>query len=262
MTTNVLITTFNRAHLLKNSLERMTHLTLANSYTVVDDGSSDGTEEVVGSFNGRLPIRYIYNHNPKHSICSLARNIGIKNTDADIIITTEPEMIFVTDVVAQMLEHHKDNPNQVITAGTIYHGQSNTPSHPLLVTDTKEALNDSIIENYIIQPRSYRTDCYVKSEGLVASYIALYEKKWLEAIGGWDEDFPGIWGWDDHDLLTRLRINGINQDRANDIEAIHQYHGALPPHIQGEASRVNEKHFTDKNLNIVEQEILEKKRLG
>ena len=86
--TCLLITTFNRGELLGHSLERLTHLTIPDEVLVVDDGSSDGTDAVVKSFEGRLPIKYIYNYNPDWSICSMARNIGIKNTDCEIIITS------------------------------------------------------------------------------------------------------------------------------------------------------------------------------
>lgn len=254
MKTTLLITTFNRAHLLKNSLERLTTLTLPDEVLIVDDGSQDNTESICKEFEGRLPIHYIYNHNPNWSICSMARNIGVKNCIGDIIITSEPELIFVTDVIAQMLEERKKYPKQIISAGVVYHGQVSTLGHPVLLTDPKAALKDSIVEEYEIQPRSYRQDGYVRTFNMQATFVALYEKKWLEMVGGWDENFPGAWGVDDWDLCTRLRIKGINQHICPHIEVIHQWHPHLPPHLMGKALQDNEavmkaKHLDDEDPN-------------
>lgn len=192
----------------------------------------------------------------------MARNIGVKNAIGDIIITAEPEVIFVTDVITQMLTSHEKYPNEIISAGTMYFQQSPNVRHPLLFASPKEALRDCLIEEYQTEPRSYRTDAFVKTKNLQATWCALYEKKWLMDLGGWDEGFPGAWGFDDIELCTRLRINGINQYIDQEIECIHQWHPHLPPHIQGPAMVANENFMKDKKLNEVEQEIVTAKTNG
>ena len=49
-----------------------------------------------------------------------------------------------------------------------------------------------------------------------------------------DEDFMlgGAGGYDDIDMLTRLRWHGIIEDRCNDIAAIHLDHFPPPPEVQ------------------------------
>ncbi len=262
MKTCLLITTFNRANQLNNSLQRLCNLTLPDEVLIVDDGSTDNTEQVVRDFEGKLPIKYIYNHNPDWSICSFARNIGLKNTDADIIITSEPELLFVTDIVKQMLEEREKYPNEIISAGVIYHAQANTSFNPGLISDPQSALKDEIVEQYQIQPRQYNQSGYVRTENMQATFTCLYERKWLMDIGGWDEGFPGNYGVDDWELCTRLRINGINQHICPEMEALHQLHEHQPPHIQGPAVRDNDEYFKAKRLDLVEKDIFEKKRLG
>lgn len=249
MKTTLLITSYNRSNQLNNSLQRLCNLTIPDQILVVDDGSSDNTEQVVNDFKTKLPIEYIYNHNPEWSICSYARNIGIKNAIGDIIITSEPEVLFVTDIVKQMLDELSKYKNQIISVGTMYFGQISTPFNPGLITDPQTALKSEIIEEYQIQPRSYRQDGYVKTINMQATFACLYLKEWLEMVGGWDESFPGAWGFDDIDLCTRLRIKGINQHICWEMEAIHQFHTHLPPHIQGPNMFMNEKHMADKHLN-------------
>jgi hypothetical protein len=79
--------------------------------------------------------------------------------------------------------------------------------------------------------------------GWVAPYTGLWYRPWLEELGGWDEDFPGCWGWDDIDLLTRLRINGHGQHIALPCKAVHQFHG-----IGGDKDFINEAHFYSKSF--------------
>ncbi len=253
MKSTLLITTYNRAHLLKNSLERLTNLTLPDEVLIVDDGSVDNTKEIVESFKDRLPVKYIYNNNPAWSICSMARNIGIKNSIGDVIITSEPELIFVTDIVKQMLEDNEKYPKQVISAGVIYHGQQASTYNPGFAADPVSALKNEIVEDYQTEPRPYHPSGYCKTKNMQATFTALYEKKWLMAVGGWDEEFPGAWGWDDIDLCTRLRINGINQHICPEMEAIHQWHSHPPGDIWSVGSKLNENHMIAKRLDLLKK---------
>lgn len=249
MTTALLITTYNRGQLLRHSLERLTRLTLPDEVLVVDDGSTDDTEAITLSFKDRLPIRYIYNHSPNHTICSMARNIGIKNTTSDLIITSEPELFWVTDIIPLLHEERKEHPDEIISASIIYHAQANTKINESFYDDPREALKGHIVEDYQIEPRSYNPNGFCKTVNMQATFLASYERKWLMEVNGWDEEFPGCWGWDDIDLCTRLRINGINQHISTKLEAIHQWHPHVPPHVMGEASLQNEKHMKDKRLD-------------
>lgn len=254
MKTTLLITTYNRGHLIEKTLERLTHLTIPDEILIVDDGSNkqqDATEHIAIGFSQRLPIKYIYNNNPEWTICSYARNIGIKHAIGDIIITSEPELLWVTDIVSQMLAAHMKFPNHVISVGTIYHAQVNAKVTDEAITNPRKFLNNAIVEDYEIQPRAYNQDGFCKTENLTATFCALYEKEWIMQVGGWDEGFTGAWGWDDTDLLTRLRIRGYNQIIDNNMEAIHQFHPHLPPHIMGEGSKKNEDYLIAKRLNEV-----------
>lgn len=215
----LLITTFNRGALLRRSLERLCELTRPDELIVVDDGGQDETEAVCREFDGRLPIRYVYNNNPGSTICSLARNIGVKHASHERIVTCEPELIFRTDVISQFQVLAEEDPDRVISAG-----------------------------NVVFLPAEWQggdppPGCQV-AIGWVAPYAALYRKSWLEEVGGWDEGFPGSWGWDDTDLLTRLRLAGHGQNRALEIEALHQFHGT-----GADPGSVNETYWLSKGFH-------------
>jgi glycosyltransferase involved in cell wall biosynthesis len=189
----LLITTQNRTALLAKSLRRLQDRTLPDEIVIVDDGGSDGCDELCWSLrNYPVPIRYVFTANYGDSQCSHARNVGIKSTDADLIVTSEPELLFETDVIAQMLAHRAES--EVVSAGTIIHEQENA------------------------EPQT--------TVGWVAPFAALYKREWLLGIGGWDEGpWPDPWGWEDTDLLTRLRENGHGQIIDPEIVCRHLWHG-------------------------------------
>jgi glycosyltransferase involved in cell wall biosynthesis len=222
MQTSMVISTFNRAHLLQHNLRRLAALTLPDEILVIDDGGEDNTEEVCAMAPLHLPIRYIYTHNPGSSICSHARNIGIKEASYDWIITAEPELCFRTDVVAQFEKLQPEHRSEIISAGRVWFAPDGWQP-----------------EGDISPPQGSG-----EAVGWVAPYAALWKKEWLEELGGWDEGFPGNWGWDDIDLLTRLRINGHGQYIAQEIEAIHLYHG-----LGGDHNSQNERYFRSKSFS-------------
>lgn len=226
MKISMVITTMDRGDLLERSLSRLEKLTLPDQIVIVNDGGTDNTGEIVEHFARRVPIEvlYLYNHNPGQSICSLARNIGVKRARHEWIVTSEPELIYVSDIIAQFKELHEESPNHVISAGRVY----------FQPPGTTELTNDE----------------WEIADGWVAPHTALWNREWLTSVGGWDEGFPGPWGWDDTDLLTRLRLAGHGQHIALDCVASHQYHG-----LGVDAGQQNEQHFLAKSFHRDENDL-------
>ncbi len=221
MKTCLLITTMNRGSLLRNTLAELVkgHLTLPDEILVIDDGGADDTAQVCSAMADFLPVRYVFHNNPGQKLCSEARNVGLKLTDAEVIITCEPECYFETDVVAQMLRCHEHHPADVINAGTV---------HKLNEHGGRHTLNN-----------------------WVATHCALYERAWLMDIGGWDESFPDPWGWEDTDLLTRLSATGHGQENVAEIVVVHQFHPSTECNQDA-----NSAHFFAKELDQSDQHVV------
>ena len=196
MSTCLLYVACDRTPLLSQSLLRLSERTVPDEVLVVDDGGTDPSlEALCQAASGWLgqEVRYLYTHNPGNTQCSHARNVGIHATDAENVLTVEPEMVFETDAVAQVLQDWREHEGEVISAGTILVEESSGgPIHEQLQWN--------------------------------ATYIALYKRQWLLDIGGWDEGFPDPWGWDDVDLATRLRVTGHGMFIDPGIRATHLWH--------------------------------------
>lgn len=227
MTSCLLYATWNRGDLLSRSLARLAELTVPDEVLVVDDGGDDGTEGVCARARDELglPIRYLYTHHPGEQMCSHARNVGVCATDADVVITSEPEMWFETDVIAQLLARHEDDQQwgrrQFVNVGRVLHEQppGRGPCH-CCGREKHETVNWQ------------------------ATWVCLYRREWLLEVGGWDEGFPLPWGWDDVDLGSRLRIGGVGQYNDLDAVATHMWHESR---ICGQAP--NEAYFKAKGFH-------------
>jgi glycosyltransferase involved in cell wall biosynthesis len=108
----VVIPTFNRAPVLKKALEAyLTQGAPEGIYEllVVDDGSTDETQSVVDEISCRAPfaVRYFRQENRGPAA---ARNVGIREARADIILFTDSDIVPHQDLVQQHLEWHERNP--------------------------------------------------------------------------------------------------------------------------------------------------------
>lgn len=223
MDISLLISTHQRGHLLQQALDRLLELTPPAELIVVDDGGADDTENVVGDFAARSGVEttYVYTHNPGAQLCAHARNVGLKRARHDWIVTSEPELCFRSDALAQFAELQSQHPGKVISTGRVW-----------FAPDGQGPVFDREPEGWELADR------------WTAPHAALWHRSWLVEIGGWDEGFPGPWGWDDTDLLTRLRLSGHGQHIATEIEAVHLFHG-----LGGDAGSQNENYFRAKSFN-------------
>lgn len=126
---------------------------------------------------------------------SLALNIGVKNAKYDNIIITSPEVKPKTPVLEQLSELLGQN---VVCQ----------------VYDTKEggALDMSLVNT------SFR------SENPGMYFLAMFNKKDIESINGWDMDFMKGYAYEDNDFGERWNRAGLPFIVRDDIQGIHQYH--------------------------------------
>jgi glycosyltransferase involved in cell wall biosynthesis len=207
----LIIPTWNRARQLERSLDRLATLTVPDEVIVVDDGGTDDTRIVCE--RSPLPIRYIRNERRAEGTCSLPKNIGLRAASHDHIITADPEIYFVSDVVAQLVAARIICPNTV---------------------------------NHDVQCIMQREDG--SFDLAVGLYVNSFERAWLMHVNGWDESLPEPWGWEDIDLYDRLAYMGVPQRGIDNIAIVHQWHES-----RGRSTPLNEAIIRERQTATVKE---------
>ena len=99
---SIIIPTYNRALLIKESIESI----LAQTYIhfeiiIVDDGSTDATEQIISNFNDAR-IKYF---KKKHSGVSATRNHGIKISSGDLVCFLDSDDILLRNHFEVLLKY-------------------------------------------------------------------------------------------------------------------------------------------------------------
>ena len=108
---SVVVTTFNRANLLKKTLISLASQTLADDeleVIVIDDGSTDETSHVVGHLKGLIKINYVYQ--PNSGLAS-AKNHGLFYCRAPIVLFLDDDDVADPVLLEQHLLAHKTYPD-------------------------------------------------------------------------------------------------------------------------------------------------------
>jgi glycosyltransferase involved in cell wall biosynthesis len=212
MELSIIVTSFQRAHLLKWGLLSLSRQIMPFSYEilVINDGLEDKTKEVCDSFSN-LPIKYIFSGNrnsdsPKWRVAGFAINIGVKQARGKNIILTCAEIFVLEDCIKQIVDLLNSNPKNV------------------LITDGKDDSN-SIFLNSVIQTNGNPDlNLYFTMDKLSTEFpffMGINRQEVLN-IGGYDEDFIG-YAWDDKDFSDRLLWNGGHLIKLSS-RIVHLYH--------------------------------------
>ncbi|MDI6703990.1 MAG: glycosyltransferase [bacterium] len=197
---SIVIPTFNRKLLLDRCL---TYL-FSQDYpkdryeiVVVDDGSSDGTREMVSSKHPPCLLKYLYQ---EQSGPNRARNLGIREAEGGVIVFIDSDIFAPPSLLSSHLRIHKVYKNIIV-------------SGPLTRTQN---LNEDFKD---IRKRRLRKFFDLSGVSLITSNLSVRREHLLK-IGGFSEEFRG-YGWHDWDLGQRLKGQGLIPRR--DINAI-AYH--------------------------------------
>ncbi len=102
---SVIIPTYNRAHLIKRSAMSVLNQTYSNlELIIVDDGSTDNTEEVVKSIDDS---RITYIKQPNQGACA-ARNNGIVHAQGEFIAFQDSDDVWHEDKLEKQLKCLKE----------------------------------------------------------------------------------------------------------------------------------------------------------
>lgn len=183
MLISVIIPTHNRREILKKSIESFYDQSFAKEdfeLVVIDDHSSDGTEEMIASLSP--PFALVYDKSDKRGPAR-ARNIGIQKAQGEIILFIDSDIVAHADLLKEHMSIHKER------GSVIVHG---------------EVINTPNIDN----PRSEKWKLSDYSQAFFATGNSSVAKVFLLKAGLFDEDFFE-YGWEDLELGLRLKKMGL-----------------------------------------------------
>jgi len=214
-TVSIIITTFQRPHLLKWGLPSRAQQAMPASFEtiVLNDGVHDETEAICQKYQQKLNLQYVFTGQRnlpgdiKWRVPGFAINIGARLSRGKILIISCAEMFHLNDCIAQLTfplllnpkllgipiardDHDSSFLNHLEESGGLFDYNSFYHNYP--------ALNTSL------------------------PFLTSISREAFFAIGGYDEDFTGI-GYDDNDLMLRLLKNGGAYFQTA-AETIHLYH--------------------------------------
>lgn len=185
---SVIIPTYNRAYILGKAIDSVLAQTYDNfELIIVDDGSTDNTEELVKSYKDER-IRYCYTKINKGA--AAARNYGIGNATCDYIAFEDSDDAWRPDKLEKQMKVMLDDSNEV---GFVYHKIAYDMGHGrVAILPSEEVPVESKSGNI------YKQLLY---DNLVDCPSLLVRKSCLDKVGVFDESLKAL---EDYDLALRL----------------------------------------------------------
>ncbi len=184
MRATIQLCTYNRAPLLERVLEACFEQTAADAYEVVlvNDGSTDGTAEVIARARERATCRFVAIDQANAGLAK-GRNAGIAASSGERIIFIDDDVLPLPNFVEEHLRSHAAHPLAIVRGGAI--NVENFEDLPPPVWSIKDYSGNYFWTTNVSVPLAT-----------------------IRAIGGFNESFSE-YGWEDIDVGLRLRLAGV-----------------------------------------------------
>lgn len=181
MKISVIVPTFNRAHTLRRCLDSVLNQTYPpTEIIVVDDGSTDNTEELLKDYEGKIIV-----HKIENSGVSAARNYAIERCSGDWVALLDSDDEWLLNRLQEQVDYLKIFPNIKLVHGEEIWVRNGKRVNPKKIHKKSGG--------YIYQ------NCLPLC--CISPSASLLKKEVLEEFGGFDESFPVC---EDYDLWLKI----------------------------------------------------------
>jgi radical SAM protein with 4Fe4S-binding SPASM domain len=236
---SIIIPTYNRKELLEPALMSLFNQDYPkNQYEiiVVDDGSNDGTMEMVKQLSPTCSLKYIYWPRAKPYVfgepgnrAGPARNLGVKNSQGELLLFWDSDMVAAPDMLKQHLENYDSNKETVVLGlrknlkaeVSSIDLKQRVASCNLLFTESELGPNTKV--GRMLAALGYDIMNFQHPWFFVISNNLLMKRKLFDSVGSFAQDFV-FWGDEDQELGYRIWKRGATIVTQNLALGYHQYH--------------------------------------
>ncbi len=239
---SVIIPTYNRAELLRRTLDSLVGQDLPRAQfevLVIDDGSSDHTAELAGSYADRLDLRYFFQPDEGWRVAQ-ARNVGIAHAAGTVCVMVDSGVLLHSGCLRAHLDSHQRAAGPVAVIGYVYgFGTDGDEAAAMIATLDEHGCQDPDAVLALVADSGrwadVRESFYAKYADDFAALPAPWIVYWtcnvsaptdrLRAVGGFDEQIRS-WGGEDLELAYRLHLDGVRFELNRAASSLHYPHGS------------------------------------
>lgn len=196
---------------------------------IVDDASSQKVDDVPPLFSFPIKVVRIEPKAKKHVNPCVPFNIGIRESSGDKIILQNPECTHVGGILEYVDETLIDGDYisfACYSLGPMETSRALAPNFDIntLVKSLRNQSCDVVgginswYNHSVLRPKAYH-------------FISAITRKDLYDLNGFDERYANGSGWDDDDLIRRIRLKGMNVRIVDDPYSVHLFHSRNSTHF-------------------------------
>jgi glycosyltransferase involved in cell wall biosynthesis len=197
MDLSVIVPTYNNRDVLRQTLRTLRKQTLTPDryeIVVVDDGSTDGSAEIVAALAAGpgASVRYLAQPNRGRAA---ARNLGVREARGRLVVFVDSDLWAAPTMLAEHVKHY---PPGAGGRGV----QGRTATHPEAARATPFMRGKDVTPDLTVRRRRDLSPYHVTTRN-----CSMLRQDILDA-GGFDETFSG-YGWEDIELAIRMHARGV-----------------------------------------------------
>lgn len=210
---SIILPTYNRAHLIGETIQSVIDQTYKNwELIIVDDGSTDNTFNIIKTFED-LRIQY---HNIKHSgLHSVARNHGIEKALGNYVAFLDSDDLWRVDKLNFQINLFNDYPDSFFVFSNI----DQFGEDPVTPPEMEELFFGNVFLPTLVENRF----CFYPSS-------LVFKKEVIARIGflNWDVSFFYLMSYSfsgifTNERLVKIRKHSHNTSKIANIKSLHNY---------------------------------------
>lgn len=224
---SILICTYNRAALLRETLTALQAMALPADCTVeiiiVDNNSTDDTPRVIAEAVGRARVPIISLHERAQGK-SFALNAGLAAARGDIVMLTDDDVWPAADWLTRTVEAFRAR-DVTFVFGKVLPRWGTLPPPELLTRPAQDIWGPLALIDYGDEPVDYRAEC--RGQRLPIGANLAFVRHTLTKIGGWRTDLGKVnntlTSGEDHEIFCRLRRFNLYAGRYEPASVVRHY---------------------------------------